>query len=483
MRPENCPSPAAFCHKLPPGFVFQPSEEECVERFLKGRMFNCSAGVALPELGFHQVDPSLITDSKKSGGKDGRKREELYFFSFVPPRSQQERGGGVRRSGNGSGYWKLVEMRKLQSPMGAELPLPATCAKFVYHEGKAPKGKGTQWCLEEMRYIDGNPDKLRADLTICHMYSLKVTDDADFRARSIVKRHQAHQQTLKMEQPRGEGSNPATPRAKPDIVMTDVSSTGSRHEPLPLSPHHTLDASSRRSKATSVQAEAGPPPTAVPDARHGSRSTAYSFVDPGPRIIAQPRAFGEMARGGLHGDLEARLAQLPCISQHRGDLGVKADRGAEAAQHTTRETVLEMAVPAPHPGLFAQRAGSRGKGDGNAATIARFPGLGHPHQQRKGSSKGPAHGAENGSNQERVVIKVKEEEEGGGESWQSYGGERLKMAQKAKQVRANANRLPPPSIEEQTLFEREGSPGKRSRSGELKRVDTQSSETKAAGKV
>lgn len=129
--------------KLPPGFVFEPTDEEILFEYLRRKIFALPLPASIiPELiNLSNLDPwDLLGD-----GEQGR-----YFFSNLAGANN-----AVIRA-TSCGYWKAQGVPKQISPSSSDahnrmiLGMKKT---LVYHRGRPPHGSRTSWVMHEYRLV------------------------------------------------------------------------------------------------------------------------------------------------------------------------------------------------------------------------------------------------------------------------------------------------------------------------------------------
>lgn len=130
---------------LAPGFRFHPTDEELVSYYLKrkicGKPFRFNA---ISEIDIYKVEPWDLPGLSKLKTRD----LEWYFFS-----------GLDRKYGNGSrtnratceGYWKTTGKDR---PVHHRSRVVGMKKTLVYHLGRAPHGKRTNWVMHEYKIVD-----------------------------------------------------------------------------------------------------------------------------------------------------------------------------------------------------------------------------------------------------------------------------------------------------------------------------------------
>ncbi|XP_020237084.1 NAC domain-containing protein 83 [Cajanus cajan] len=149
--------------KLPPGFRFQPTDEELVFQYLKCKVFSYPLPASIiPEINVCKHDPWDLP-----GNCD---HQERYFFS---PKEAKYRNGNRMNRTTKCGYWKATGSDKRISS--------STCSGIVgirktliFYEGKSPKGSRTQWILHEYRLA--SVEKTGANCNSSYNYVNEIGD-------------------------------------------------------------------------------------------------------------------------------------------------------------------------------------------------------------------------------------------------------------------------------------------------------------------
>lgn len=131
--------------RLPPGFRFQPTDEELVFQYLKCKVFSYPLPASIiPEINVCKYDPWDLPGSCD--------QQERYFFSSKE--AKYRNGNRMNRTTN-SGYWKATGTDKRisssDSTCGGIVGIRKT---LVFYEGKSPNGTRTDWVLHEYRLIN-----------------------------------------------------------------------------------------------------------------------------------------------------------------------------------------------------------------------------------------------------------------------------------------------------------------------------------------
>ncbi|CAB4299464.1 unnamed protein product [Prunus armeniaca] len=135
------PAPTA----LAPGFRFHPTDEELVIYYLKRKVcrkpfkFN-----AISEVDIYKSEPWDLADKSSLKSRD----QEYYFFSAL----DRKYGNGARMNrATNLGYWKATGNDRAVKHNDITVGMKKT---LVFHSGRAPDGKRTNWVMHEYRLVD-----------------------------------------------------------------------------------------------------------------------------------------------------------------------------------------------------------------------------------------------------------------------------------------------------------------------------------------
>ncbi|CAL0306736.1 unnamed protein product [Lupinus luteus] len=148
--------------KLPPGFRFQPTDEELVFEYLKCKVFSYPLpATIIPEINVCKYDPSDLPGNC----------EERYFFSSKD--TKYRNGNRMNRTTN-SGYWKASGTDKRISTSACD-GIVGIRKTLVFYEGKSPNGSRTNWVLHEHRLvtIENNYVNEIGDWVLCRLLMKK----------------------------------------------------------------------------------------------------------------------------------------------------------------------------------------------------------------------------------------------------------------------------------------------------------------------
>lgn len=155
---------------LPPGFRFHPTDEELVVHYLCRKAAHQRIPVPIiAEVDLYKYDPWDLPDMAMFGAK------EWYFFT---PRDRKYPNGSRPNRAAGRGYWKATGADKPVAPAGSSRAVGIKKA-LVFYDGKAPKGRKTDWIMHEYRLADvnrsakGNGSLRLDDWVLCRLYNKK----------------------------------------------------------------------------------------------------------------------------------------------------------------------------------------------------------------------------------------------------------------------------------------------------------------------
>ncbi|CAO2181554.1 unnamed protein product [Urochloa humidicola] len=130
--------------ELPPGFRFQPTDQEIILCYLKKKIAAAAAAVTsiIADVDIYKFDPWELPGKAMFG------EGEWFFFS---PRDRKYPNGARPNRTAGSGYWKAT---------GTDKPILGPGARclgvkkaLVFYRGRSPKGTKTQWVMHEYRLL------------------------------------------------------------------------------------------------------------------------------------------------------------------------------------------------------------------------------------------------------------------------------------------------------------------------------------------
>ncbi|KAK4414110.1 NAC domain-containing protein 83 [Sesamum alatum] len=135
--------------KLPPGFRFQPTDEEIVFQYLARKTFSHP----LPALLIPEIDVSSFDPWEIPGNSD----REKYFFSNKEGNGRGNYGGRISR-GTCSGHWKATGSTR-RIICSKRMPIVGIRKSLVFYKGKNPRACRTDWIMHEYFIaLSGNID-------------------------------------------------------------------------------------------------------------------------------------------------------------------------------------------------------------------------------------------------------------------------------------------------------------------------------------
>lgn len=144
-NPNPSPKPSPPAVPLAPGFRFHPTDEELVIYYLKRKILNRPLRLdAIAEIDLYKFEPWDLPTKSRIRSRD----LEWYFFS---PLDRKYSNKSRTNRATKEGYWKTTgkdrEVKRGDRIVGMKKTL-------VFHMGRAPSGKRTNWVMHEYR-IEG----------------------------------------------------------------------------------------------------------------------------------------------------------------------------------------------------------------------------------------------------------------------------------------------------------------------------------------
>ncbi|GFQ07561.1 NAC domain-containing protein 21/22 [Phtheirospermum japonicum] len=137
---------------LPPGFRFHPKDEELICDYLI-KWITPPPPPLLIQVDLNKCEPWDIPETACVGGK------EWYFYS---QRDKKYATGLRTNRATISGYWKATGKDR---PVLRKETLVGMRKTLVFYQGRAPKGKKTEWVMHEFR-LEGPGPKIASSLKV-----------------------------------------------------------------------------------------------------------------------------------------------------------------------------------------------------------------------------------------------------------------------------------------------------------------------------
>ncbi|KAJ3693560.1 hypothetical protein LUZ60_009040 [Juncus effusus] len=155
--------------RLPPGFRFHPRDDELVLDYLSFKLTGGDQATnqlyfspMLIDIDLNKCEPWDLPEIACVGGKD------WYFYSL---RDRKYATGQRTNRATQSGYWKATGKDRMISRRGQLVGMRKT---LVFYQGRAPKGRKTEWVMHEFRMegVTTDPPKfsLKEDWVLCKVF-------------------------------------------------------------------------------------------------------------------------------------------------------------------------------------------------------------------------------------------------------------------------------------------------------------------------
>ncbi|CAM8964770.1 unnamed protein product [Rhodiola kirilowii] len=130
---------------LAPGFRFHPTDEELVRYYLTRKVCGKNVRIdAISEADIYKMEPWDLPGLSKMRSRD----LEWYFYSAL----DKKYGNGARMNrATSKGYWKATGNDRSVKHESRTVGMKKT---LVFHKGRAPGGKRTNWVMHEYRLVD-----------------------------------------------------------------------------------------------------------------------------------------------------------------------------------------------------------------------------------------------------------------------------------------------------------------------------------------
>ncbi|XP_044491893.1 NAC domain-containing protein 83-like [Mangifera indica] len=215
--------------RLPPGFRFQPTDEELLFQYLKCKIFSSSLPAPIiPEINIYKYDPWDLP---------GNLEQERYFFSNKE--TKYPNGSRINRA-TASGYWKATGVDKQIVSSSRNNQMVGMKKTLVFYRGKSPNESRTDWIMHEYRLVNAgtapsnfssaqNYSNQMENWVICRVFMKKrSTKDGNVQTRNSMVAGQPQLHDFMMRDKRSSG--PAISSASSSSSsggMSEVSSNGS----------------------------------------------------------------------------------------------------------------------------------------------------------------------------------------------------------------------------------------------------------------
>ncbi|XP_047972733.1 NAC domain-containing protein 6-like [Salvia hispanica] len=157
--PSSSPSPS---HEVDlPGFRFHPTEEELLNFYLRRMLSgNKLHGDIIGFLNIYKHHPRELPGVARMNGE-----REWYFFV---PRERKHGSGGRPNRTTEHGFWKATGSdRRILSSLDPR-KVSGVKKTLVFYEGRAPRGRKTDWVMNEFRLPDACT--LPQEIVLCKIY-------------------------------------------------------------------------------------------------------------------------------------------------------------------------------------------------------------------------------------------------------------------------------------------------------------------------
>ncbi|XP_047306863.1 NAC domain-containing protein 83-like [Impatiens glandulifera] len=144
---------------LPPGFRFQPTEEEIVFQYLTRKTYS------------HPLPASVIPEINNIRNFNpwdlpGDQEQDRYFFSNASEVATSYKKRNKSKGSVGSGYWKTTGIEKKIDYVGKkQYPIMGMRRTFIFHGGRKT---GDEWFMHEYRLSDSKTQL--GNWVLCHVF-------------------------------------------------------------------------------------------------------------------------------------------------------------------------------------------------------------------------------------------------------------------------------------------------------------------------
>ncbi|KAK4766191.1 hypothetical protein SAY87_007833 [Trapa incisa] len=138
---------------LAPGFRFHPTDEELVIYYLKRKICGKSFRFdVITSVDIYKIEPWELPAKTQMKTRD----QEWYFFSAL---DRKYANGARMNRATEEGYWKATGNDRIVNHDTHAVGLKKT---LVFHYGRAPDGKRTNWVMHEYRLVEAELNKCGA---------------------------------------------------------------------------------------------------------------------------------------------------------------------------------------------------------------------------------------------------------------------------------------------------------------------------------
>ncbi|MED6114934.1 hypothetical protein PIB30_085333 [Stylosanthes scabra] len=132
--------------RLPPGFRFQPTEEELLFQYLKCKVFSFHLPASIiPHINVCNYDPWDLP------GNNNCDEEDRYLFSS---KEVKYKNGNRMKRTTKSGYWKATGSdKRIVSTSLCNNNIVGIRKTLVFYHGKSPSASRTHWIMHEYRLV------------------------------------------------------------------------------------------------------------------------------------------------------------------------------------------------------------------------------------------------------------------------------------------------------------------------------------------
>ncbi|KAL3812684.1 hypothetical protein ACJIZ3_013952 [Penstemon smallii] len=171
----NSPIEIVYVKDFPPGYRFQPTDDELIVDYLKKKVEN----EPIPYSKIHEVDIYKHNPKELSENFSPFGEKKWYFFT---PRDRKYLNGSRPNRAAGHGYWKATVGDKA---IYHNDKIVGSKRSLVFYEGKPPKAKKTNWLMQEYMVHEPKPkrnstsDAKLDNWVLCRIYKRDGKKDKD----------------------------------------------------------------------------------------------------------------------------------------------------------------------------------------------------------------------------------------------------------------------------------------------------------------